>query len=205
MLETFYDEYPVATQPQLHSWALGSHNLPKLLYSIVRTQDCFLHTPSGPCISIGAVRWSYTDLVLTIVGNVAWQPPAISFEVVPYRPRYGQQYCIFPRYTSPSLGLESSMFKFEPERILFTVVKGSMASKWDCHRQYFQGIASSAACEVSAPLTPSYGLNCHRVVDITNEADRTDSLPRTLKLSSRPALPVYSQTMCGSNKPPDTF
>ncbi|KAJ4377497.1 hypothetical protein N0V83_000322 [Neocucurbitaria cava] len=75
IIEAFYREYYDETARPYFAWSQGCGNLPRFLYNFLRTQDCFLHTHSGECLTVDLLIPSHTDTFITLIANLAWQPP----------------------------------------------------------------------------------------------------------------------------------
>jgi hypothetical protein len=123
-----------------YTWFKFSGNLPAALYNFLRTRDCFLDTFPFPSLEV-SFSYKQSDSVLSILGEVNWQPPNISFPNLPVRLHTGAEYRIAPQYMEPDLGCKYSAgfarFDIEPE---YSVTSKNIPVAWDSNLRCFRSM-----------------------------------------------------------------
>ncbi|KAF1928408.1 uncharacterized protein M421DRAFT_420953 [Didymella exigua CBS 183.55] len=95
MMGMFHDRFPNESASFASSWSHFSGGLSLFLHNFLRLQDCFQHSPHGPCLEAN-FDFQFSRWVLTATGDVAWQPPNIRFLHVPTTRASGETYRITP-------------------------------------------------------------------------------------------------------------
>jgi hypothetical protein len=123
-----------------YTWFKFSGNLPSAVYNFLRTHDCFLDTFPFPSLEV-SFSYKQSDSGLSILGEVDWQPPNISFPNLPVRLHTGAEYRITPQYMEPDLGCKYipgfARFDIEPE---YSVTSKNIPVAWDSNLRCFRSI-----------------------------------------------------------------
>jgi hypothetical protein len=131
MISLLYSNNRSKTTQRTLGWSLSSHELPNVVYNLVRVHDCFMHTLSGPKILFD-ISHSYENGILIAFAEIHWQPPKITFSDLPTRLLNGELYRVTPRFAGPGFngdnnGYNDSGFRSFKDEITFIVTKSPLA------------------------------------------------------------------------------
>ncbi|CAO2647443.1 Nn.00g083650.m01.CDS01 [Neocucurbitaria sp. VM-36] len=163
MIEIFYDEYCDGAGRAFFAWSCGSGNLPSLLHNFLRTQDCFLHTPTGVCLVVNLLTPSYTSALPNIVANLAWQLPDVKFRYIPEKLQAGEQYCIPAPLVDTSLQSDCSNFYSKADHTHHTISKSALNLQWSSDEDCFWGYVPSPTTDQNDPWVTETVLSCQVV------------------------------------------
>lgn len=158
MIEAFYREYYDEAARPYFAWSQGSGNLPRFLYNFLRTQDCFLHTHSGECLTVDLLIPSHTDTFIILIANLAWQPPDVRFRDVPQKLQAGEQLCLPAPHVNTSLQSDFSNYSSMPDDTHHTIARSDLNLQWDSDRECFRGYVRRPELDVSLSTL------CHRFI-----------------------------------------
>ncbi|KAF2125292.1 hypothetical protein P153DRAFT_111062 [Dothidotthia symphoricarpi CBS 119687] len=129
---------PVETMTHLFPWSLSQGDLPKFLYNLLQTRDCFFNSASGSCVFV-ELSYTYIDDTLTILANVDWRSTNIDFPNLPVRLSSGALYCIAPRSLESRLGSSvSSTFALYDSSSHFALSQPQLPFYWDEEKECFK-------------------------------------------------------------------
>jgi hypothetical protein len=136
MISQLYSMHRSDTTQRKFSWSLSSGGLPDFVYNFTRTQDCFMHTPDGPCV-LFELSHSYTDSVLTAIANVQWFLPRVTFLALSTRLPKDDIYRITPQWSDATAVTTTSGFASVRNDIQYTVTASALPMQWDPTRDCF--------------------------------------------------------------------
>jgi hypothetical protein len=141
MISQLYSLHRSDTTQRKFTWSLASGCLPDFVYNFVRTQDCFMHTPDGPCV-LFELAHSYTDGVLTAIANIQWFLPRVTFSALATRLTKNDVYRITPFWSDATAADSTSGFSSIKDDIQYAVPVSTLPFKWDYARGCFHAPVS---------------------------------------------------------------
>jgi hypothetical protein len=136
MISQLYSMHRSDTTQRKFSWSLSSGRLPDFVYNFVHTQDCFMHTPDGPCV-LFELSHSYSDSVLTAIANIRWFLPRVTFSALVTRLSNDDIYRITPHWSDAAAMTSISGFAFIRPDVQYAVTTSSLPMQWDHVRNCF--------------------------------------------------------------------
>ncbi|KAJ4346749.1 uncharacterized protein N0V89_010681 [Didymosphaeria variabile] len=136
MLESYYGGKP--GQRPASTWCLSDEDLPSFAYNFVRTRDCFIDASLCPRVQVDLL---FSLPMTSIVGEVIWQPPNVSFPELPTTLPPGASYSIHPEYRSPDYGNATGpRFAVFHDFVKFTVDSQCLPLEWSQAEHSFKAI-----------------------------------------------------------------
>ncbi|KAH8731798.1 hypothetical protein GQ44DRAFT_766854 [Phaeosphaeriaceae sp. PMI808] len=139
MISHLYTSYCSDNVYEHFRWSLSSGDLPAFVYNFICLQDCFLHARGGPHLFFD-LSHSYSEGVLAVSANVAWQLPRITFSSLPTQVSDGDIYRIMPQFINSSLITSwNNDYHFYEDTVAYSVLSSPLLLKWDNKHECFQG------------------------------------------------------------------
>lgn len=205
MIECLYDNYCSDNVRRYLKWSLGSGDLPSFVYNFVRTQDCFLHSLTGPCLAVDLSSRCDTSAMLAVVADLVWQPPNISFRDVPKYLRAGEHYYIAPYRVDSDLAHNLVPFRLVAETIHYTMPPSSFPLQWDPSEKAFQGLVPCTSGKQGGSFVLDTVLSAHIVMHFPKNVrfERTSRYSVKLEINQL-SSPYSSQTIQSQSERPQT-
>ncbi|KAL6706269.1 hypothetical protein ACN47E_005559 [Coniothyrium glycines] len=176
MLDKLYKEYSLVVNPERFAWSLGSRDLPKLMYKIVRTQDCLWTTSSGPTLVVRDIKWTSSTPTLAVTGRIDSQPPNFKFTSFSCNCQQYEKFLIKPRYEE--VPPWCCTFGSIHERVQYSIPKSTDLIRWNTDMRCMEITVRGSRCEL-----PSSGklTECIMVAHIATDISAGVSFERALR------------------------